>query len=384
MKKKYNITALITAGVACTALTLVCMVVVLISRFGGTEGVSAALKYAQVRKIIDKYYIGEIDPNAMETMAFSGMIASLEDNWSYYMNAEQYEAYNRYSENQYAGIGVSITQHEESGGLLIIDVTEESPAELAGIKAGDIIISVDDEDVLGMAVNEVRGIIQSKLGGEMTLGLIDEEGVSREVTVNCELIYKEPVSYKFLDDKIGYIDIDNFENGSGSGAADAVKELMAEGAKGIVFDVRSNPGGKVTQLLEILDYLLPEGDLFITRSKNGDEKVETSDAECVEIPFAVLVNARSFSAAEFFAAALSEFEWATVIGERTTGKGRSQITLELDDGSAVHISNNVYLTPNRIDLSEQGGLAPDIEVIQAEEGDTQLDKAIDFMRKSLS
>jgi len=384
LKKKYNITALITAGVACTALTLVCMVVVLISRFGGTEGVSAALKYAQVRKIIDKYYIGEIDPNAMETMAFSGMIASLEDNWSYYMNAEQYEAYNRYSENQYAGIGVSITQHEESGGLLIIDVTEESPAELAGIKAGDIIISVDDEDVLGMAVNEVRGIIQSKLGGEMTLGLIDEEGVSREVTVNCELIYKEPVSYKFLDDKIGYIDIDNFENGSGSGAADAVKELMAEGAKGIVFDVRSNPGGKVTQLLEILDYLLPEGDLFITRSKNGDEKVETSDAECVEIPFAVLVNARSFSAAEFFAAALSEFEWATVIGERTTGKGRSQITLELDDGSAVHISNNVYLTPNRIDLSEQGGLAPDIEVIQAEEGDTQLDKAIDFMRKSLS
>ena len=384
MKKKYNITALITAGVACTALILVCMVVVLISRFGGTEGVSAALKYAQVRKIIDKYYIGEIDPNAMETMAFSGMIASLEDNWSYYMNAEQYEAYNRYSENQYAGIGVSITQHEESGGLLIIDVTEESPAELAGIKAGDIIISVDDEDVLGMAVNEVRGIIQSKLGGEMTLGLIDEEGVSREVTVNCELIYKEPVSYKFLDDKIGYIDIDNFENGSGSGAADAVKELMAEGAKGIVFDVRSNPGGKVTQLLEILDYLLPEGDLFITRSKNGDEKVETSDAECVEIPFAVLVNARSFSAAEFFAAALSEFEWATVIGERTTGKGRSQITLELDDGSAVHISNNVYLTPNRIDLSEQGGLAPDIEVIQSEEGDTQLDKAIDFMRKSLS
>jgi Periplasmic protease len=384
LKKKYNITALITAGVACTALILVCMVVVLISRFGGTEGVSAALKYAQVRKIIDKYYIGEIDPNAMETMAFSGMIASLEDNWSYYMNAEQYEAYNRYSENQYAGIGVSITQHEESGGLLIIDVTEESPAELAGIKAGDIIISVDDEDVLGMAVNEVRGIIQSKLGGEMTLGLIDEEGVSREVTVNCELIYKEPVSYKFLDDKIGYIDIDNFENGSGSGAADAVKELMAEGAKGIVFDVRSNPGGKVTQLLEILDYLLPEGDLFITRSKNGDEKVETSDAECVEIPFAVLVNARSFSAAEFFAAALSEFEWATVIGERTTGKGRSQITLELDDGSAVHISNNVYLTPNRIDLSEQGGLAPDIEVIQSEEGDTQLDKAIDFMRKSLS
>jgi len=384
LKKKYNITALITAGVACTALTLVCMVVVLISRFGGTEGVSAALKYAQVRKIIDKYYIGEIDPNAMETMAFSGMIASLEDNWSYYMNAEQYEAYNRYSENQYAGIGVSIAQHEESGGLLIIDVTEESPAELAGIKAGDIIISVDDEDVLGMAVNEVRGIIQSRLGGEMTLGLIDEEGVSREVTVNCELIYKEPVSYKFLDDKIGYIDIDNFENGSGSGAADAVKELMAEGAKGIVFDVRSNPGGKVTQLLEILDYLLPEGDLFITRSKNGDEKVETSDAECVEIPFAVLVNARSFSAAEFFAAALSEFEWATVIGERTTGKGRSQITLELDDGSAVHISNNVYLTPNRIDLSEQGGLAPDIEVIQAEEGDTQLDKAIDFMRKSLS
>ena len=384
MKKKYNIMSLITVGTACTALTLVCIIGVLISRFGGMEGISASLKYAQVRQIIKKYYIGEIDPDIMESMTFTGMIASLEDNWSYYMTAEQYDAYNRYSENQYAGIGVSITQHEESQGLLIIGVTEDSPADIAGIKTGDIIVSVDDEDVVGMTVNEVREIIQSKLGGEMTLGLIGEEDASREVTVNCELIYKEPVSYKLLEDEIGYIDIDNFENGSGNGAVAAVEELISEGAKGIVFDVRNNPGGKVTQLMEILDYLLPEGELFITRSKTGDEKVEISDAECVEIPIAVLVNARSYSAAEFFAAALSEFEWATVIGEQTTGKGRSQVTLELEDGSAVHISNNVYLTPNRIDLSEQGGLTPDIEIEQMDEGDAQLDKAADFMRKSLS
>ena len=384
MKKKYDIMALLTAGAACTAVTMVCIIGVLVFRFGGMEGVSAALKYTRVRQIIEEYYIGEIDSDTMEAMTFSGMIASLNDNWSYYMTAEQYEVYNRYSENQYAGIGVSIMQDEESQGLLVIGVTEDSPADLAGIKAGDIIVSVDGIDVIGMTVNEVREIIQSKLGGEMTLGLIGEEGVSIEVTVNCELIYKEPVSYKLLDDKIGYIDIDNFENGSGSGAVSAVEVLMAEGAKGIVFDVRSNPGGKVTQLLEILDYLLPEGDLFITRSKDGNEKVETSDEKCVEIPIAVLVNARSYSAAEFFAAALSEYEWATVIGEQTTGKGRSQVTLELDDGSAVHISNNVYLTPNRIDLSEQGGLVPDIEVAQTEEGDSQLDKATDFMRKTLS
>ncbi|MCD7749578.1 MAG: S41 family peptidase, partial [Oscillospiraceae bacterium] len=194
-----------------------------------------------------------------------------------------------------------------------------------------------------------------------------EDGSIYDVSVSCEVIYTSPVTAELLDGNVGYIIISNFREGAGSQAIEAVEELIAQGAESLIFDVRSNPGGQVSEMVELLDYLLPEGDLFIRADKNGRENVETSDADCVELPMAVIVNADSYSAAEFFAAALRDYDWATIVGEATTGKGRSQVTIALADGSAVHISKYTYLTPSRIDLYEAGGLIPDVEIDLTEE-----------------
>ena len=142
--------------------------------------------------------------------------------------------------------------------------------------------------------------------------------------------------------------------------------------------MRNNPGGKLSELITLLDHILPEGDLFVGVDRSGKETVTKSDNVCVKVPMSVIVNANTYSAAEFFAAALREYDWATIVGENTTGKGRSQTTELLSDGSAVHISSNKYLTPQRVDLSEQGGLIPDQTVTPGDdpEVDQQLNAAI--------
>ena len=136
--------------------------------------------------------------------------------------------------------------------------------------------------------------------------------------------------------------------------------------------MRNNHGGLLSELLKALDHLLPEGDMFVSVNEQGEETVKKSDADCVEIPMTVLVNENSYSAAEFFAAALSEYDLSSLVGTHTTGKARSQVNIVLRDGSAVHISTNSYLTPKRVDLSEKGGLAPDISVSLSKEEEAKL------------
>ena len=164
-----------------------------------------------------------------------------------------------------------------------------------------------------------------------------------------------------LEDGIGYIRIENFKARSGNLAIEAVEKLRADGAKALIFDVRNDPGGNLNELLKILDYLLPEGTLFISQSKGGEQVRQYSKPDCVEMPMAVLINSESYSAAEFFSAALSEYGWATLVGEKTTGKGYAQTTIGLSDGSAIHISIEEYFTPNGVSLAGTG-VTPDIEI----------------------
>ena len=231
-----------------------------------------------------------------------------------------------------------------------------------------------------MSLEDVSLLIRSKVNKDFDLSVIDGNGDAKTVTLACEIIYKNPVSSRLLDGNIGYIRISNFEAGSSENTIKAIEKLIAMGAKSFVFDVRDNPGGLLSELVDLLDYILPEGDLFISVDKEGHETVQTSDKVSLKNKMVVLVNGNSYSAAEFFAAALQEYNWATIVGEQTTGKARSQITLELSDGSAVHISTHKYLTPNRIDLSEAGGVTPDISVaMDDEKTDNQLDTAINAL-----
>lgn len=335
------------------------MLVAAVLRLGGFQAFSYVTKFATVMGIAERNYVGEYEPEDFTDAALSAAIASLDDRWSYYMDADAYDDYRDFTQNRYQGIGVSIVKDEQTGGFRIEAVNAGDPADQAGVRVGEIIMACDGVDVTDGTTSDLKALIQADFGGEALLTLRAEDGSEREVAVSCEQIQKAPVSYEMLPDGIGYIRLENFENGLADGAVGAVDALLADGAAALVFDVRSNPGGSVKELCRLLDRLLPEGDLFIRADKKGNEVVESSDAVCVELPMAVITNADSYSAAEFFAAALREYGAAVIVGEATTGKARSQVTYELSDGSAVHISRYTYLTPQRVDLAETGGLVPD-------------------------
>ena len=183
---------------------------------------------------------------------------------------------------------------------------------------------------------------------------------------------KTPVAtYEMLENKVGLISIVNFDSRCAEETIAAIEALLAEGAEKLIFDVRNNPGGYAREMVKVLDYLLPEGELFRTVDYKGTENVDRSDEKYLDIPMAVLVNADSYSAAEFFAAALSEYDAAVVVGESTSGKGYFQYTYELDDGSGVGLSVGKYYTPNGASL-EKVGITPDVTVNVTDEQAMQI------------
>lgn len=375
---KIKLTHLIIACLAVAIVTAILTYVAAIGGFGSKQYLDDARRYVEIEKIIDDNYIGDADYNELYNAAAAAMVKSIGDKWSYFMSAEEYEAYKLSSSNEYSGIGVSVKVNS-SGKFEVFSVEESSPAANAGIAVGDIITAIDGEDVSDKTLEDVSLLIRSKVNKDFPMTL-ESGGDTKTVTVACEIIYKNPVSSRLLDGNIGYIKISNFEAGSSENTKKAIEQLLQTGATSFIFDVRDNPGGLLTELVDLLDYILPEGDLFISVDKSGKETVQTSDKVSLKNKMIVLVNGNSYSAAEFFAAALQEYNWATVVGEQTTGKARSQITLELSDGSAVHISTHKYLTPNRVDLAEAGGVTPDIAVAQDDEKtDKQLETAINAL-----
>lgn len=378
--KKFKLTHLIIVCLVVAALTAGATYALTIGGIGSKQYFDDAKAYVEIEKIINENYISSVDDDTLFNAAASAMVRSIDDKWSYYMSPEEYAAYKLTSSNEYAGIGISVKQND-SGDFEIFSVDSGTPAEAAGLTAGQLIVSVDGQPVADMTLSEMQELIRSKLNKDFPMVVSDKKGNEVSVTVACEIIYKDPVSSRMLDGNIGYIKIANFEAGSSEGTINAIERLVAEGATSFIFDVRNNPGGLLSELVSLLDYLLPDGDLFISVDKQGNETVKTSDKICLSSKMAVLVNANTYSAAEFFAAALQEYDWATIVGENTTGKARSQITLELSNGGAVHISTHKYLTPDRVDLSEVGGIKPDIEAVNTnEDPQIQLNAAINALK----
>lgn len=378
MEKKHWGLKTLLACLATALLTALAAAWFFCSSFGGSEAMAMAKKLNAVRTVIEEYYVGETDWDAVTDAAAEAMVDAVGDRWSYYMNADAYLDYLDYSSNTTTGIGVTIQKDEAGGGFLVVTVVEDSPAERAGILPGHVIVSAAGQDVTGLDASGLRDIIKAQ-EGEYELGLLDGDGQKLTVTLKNEVIYTNPVSYELLDGRVGYIQISNFEEGAAAKAVEAIEDLAAQGMEALIFDVRSNPGGRLAELIDLLDYILPEGEVFVSVDKDGEEKVYTSDESCIDYPMAVLINGNSYSAAEFFAAALREYDYAVVVGQASTGKARSQQTFVLYDGSAVHISTRSYLTPDRVNLAEQGGLTPDIPVELTGEGDAQLEAALKYL-----
>ncbi len=322
-------------------------------------------KLDRLENLIQERYIGEADGEAMEDAAAAAMVKATGDRWSYYIPASQYEAHKEQSENAYVGIGITIQQAEDGSGFLIVMVNQDGPAQEAGVQVNDLLIAVEDQDVREMTADQVRELIRGEAGTKVSLTVM-RQGEHQTLAVERRRIESAVAAGQMLADGIGLVKISNFDERCASESIAAIQKLQQEGAKKIIFDVRNNPGGYADELVKLLDYLLPEGDLFRSVSYDGTEKVDTSDADCLDMPMAVLINGSSYSAAEFFAAALQEYQAATIVGEPTVGKGVYQTTISLGDGSAVALSTGKYFTPKGNSLTDVG-VIPDVRVDVDEE-----------------
>ena len=322
-------------------------------------------KLDRLENLIQERYIGEADGEAMEDAAAAAMVKATGDRWSYYIPASQYEAHKEQSENAYVGIGITIQQAEDGSGFLIVMVNQNGPAQEADVQVNDLLIAVEDQDVREMTADQVRKLIRGEAGTKVSLTVM-RQGEHQTLAVERRRIESAVATGQMLTDGIGLVKINNFDERCASESIAVIQKLQQEGAKKIIFDVRNNPGGYAEELVKLLDYLLPEGDLFRSVSYDGTEKVDTSDADCLDMPMAVLINGSSYSAAEFFAAALQEYQAATIVGEPTVGKGVYQTTISLGDGSAVALSTGKYFTPKGNSLTDVG-VIPDVRVDVDEE-----------------
>ena len=317
-------------------------------------------KAAEVQEIIETYFIDDYDEDTLADGAASGMVDATGDEWSYYLSADEVAAYEESMANAYVGVGITITEDAEAGGMRVEEVAAGGPAEEAGIRVGDLLLAVEGEDVLPLGIDGTRNLVRGEEGTHVNMHF-SRNGTEYDVSVERRSIETPVVTGELLDGSIGYVKIDNFDERSAAETIAFVKDLIGQGAEALLFDVRFNPGGYADELVKVLDYLLPEGDLFRSVDYAGREEVDTSDASCVELPMAVLVNEDSYSAAEFFAAALQEYEWATIVGSQTYGKGNFQTAFYLSDGSMVNLSIGKYYTPGGKSLSETG-VTPDVVV----------------------
>ena len=316
-------------------------------------------KLAELEEIIDKKFVGEPDMEAANDAAASAMIAALGDRWSYYIPAEDYAAHLENKNNAYVGIGVTIVKRQDGTGFDIQEVTPGGSAQEAGIRPGDVLIAVDGASVGEMSTDALKDLIRGKEGTKLTV-TVQRDEESLDFAVERREIKVKVATGELLEGNIGLVRIANFNTNCAKETVALIKDLQQQGADKLIFDVRNNPGGYVREMLQVLDFLLPEGVLYRSQDYMGREEAEYADAACLEMPMAVLVNGNSYSAAEFFAACLQEKDWATVVGERTTGKGHYQNTIRLSDGSAVNLSTGKYFTPGGVNLTELGGLTPDV------------------------
>lgn len=319
----------------------------------------------QVAHIIRSQYVGDYDWHEVVDGSMDYMVSSLGDRWSYFLRADEYQHVLESRKNSYIGIGVTVSRGTEKG-IEILNITPNSPAERAGMLVGDWIVAVDGLTVTEQNWRTCVEAIAGEEGSVVKLDIKSPSGSDKTMQVKREKIVSIPVVHEMLAGDVGYVKIRNFYSGSGSAMISAVDDLVQQGATALVFDLRNNPGGYVTELTKMLDHLLPEGVIFQSRTLEGEEQVYTSDAFKVDLPIAVLVNKDSYSAAEFFAAELRESAGAYISGELTSGKGFAQQLFPLQNGSAIGLSTSRYFTGKGVSLIGTG-VKPDADLSLTEE-----------------
>ena len=327
-------------------------------------------KLDQLSDLIEERFIGEADRTAYEDAAAAAMVDALGDEWSYYIPASQMQSHQENMNNAYVGIGITITVRPEGDGFLVTKVNEGGPAEEAGMLPEDVIVGIEGQSAAGMTADEARNLVRGKPDTQVQLK-VRRGSETLSFSVTRKEVLTPVATGQMLEDNIGLITIVNFDSRCYYESRAAIDRLINEGAVALIFDVRNNPGGYKDEMVQLLDDLLPEGPLFRSEDYRGKVLLDESDGDFLDIPMAALVNGYSYSAAEFFAAALMEYDAATVVGQKTYGKGYFQTTIHLNDGSAVGLSIGKYTTPQGKNLAGVG-ITPDIVVEVDEETDVAI------------
>ena len=367
MKKRLNWLSALALALCGVGIGMVITYTALTARMNAylasTQNVytQATGKLSQILAYLDYYFVEDVELDRLTDTAAAGMVAGTGDRWSYYVSAEDMAQYTEQVTNSYMGVGITISGADATDdGFPVTQVTPGGPADIAGLQVGDVLNAVDGQSAILLGMEETKARVRGAEGTDVTLTLL-RDGAPYDVTITRGSVNVAVAEGTLLDGGIGLVTIANFDANAADETIACIEELMQQGATSLLFDVRNNPGGLRAELVRILDYLLPEGLLFQSTNYKGDTSQDLSDPACLEVPMAVLVNANSYSAAEFFAACLQEYGAAAVIGEQTCGKGYYQQSFVLADGSAINISTGAYFTPAGKSLIGEG-IAPDVAV----------------------
>lgn len=385
---KSFIKGLITGAVTAIIAAVVTVICIFIKGKEQTIKVNkeTAMKYNTVKKLIEEKFFYDSSEINFEDGLIRGYVESLGDPYSTYYTAEEYQSILESSKGVFVGMGVYISKNEEDNTVKIDSVIDGSSANEEGVKAGDIIYSVDGVKVTADNESETIKSLSGEPGSVVKLTVLrNNELIDFEITL--KEIENKYVGYKMQEDNIAYIAIRHFTNATVNQFKEAVDSMKKDGARAVIFDVRDNTGGTMSSLIEMVDYILPEGMILYTMNSKGERKdyKSTNETAMLDIPCVVLTNENTASAAEVFSAAIKDRGFGVTIGTNTFGKGIVQSIFPLKDGSALKLTIEKYYTPG--DVCIHGiGIAPDVEVEIKQEDinnriDTQFEAAMEYLKK---
>lgn len=341
-------------------------------------------KIEELLAYMDIYYYDSYDTEDIQDAIYKGTLDGLGDPYSVYYTAEEYEDLQVSTGGNYYGIGAGLTQDAKTMEVTILKVYEDTPAEEAGLKNGDQILMVDDIQATSMELSALVKQIRGEEGTQVHLEIYRESAnETLEFDVERRNVELRSVSGELLDNNIGYIQISEFQSKTAEQFEEVLGELEEQGMEGLVVDLRDNPGGLVTSVVQILDDILPTGTLVYTEDKYGNRDTYSSDATCLDCPIVVLVNENSASASEIFAGAIKDYDYGTLVGTTTFGKGIVQTVFPLENGAAIKITTAKYFTPNGNNIHGTG-IEPDEEIAfdysgpEDEEYDMQYDNQLQY------
>lgn len=356
---------------------------------GKVIGSSEETKMELIDKLVDTYYMGDVDEEALKEGLYRGYVDSLGDPYSVYYDAEETAELEESISGEYSGIGAVMMQDYSTGVVTITQVYEESPAEEAGLKADDILYKVDGVEVTGEDLSEVVTWIKGEEGTQVEITVVRGSN-AEEVTMTAtrRKITAQTVTYEMKENNIGYIDVMEFDSVTADQYEEALKDLESQGMEGLIVDLRSNPGGSLDIVVEMLDLMLPEGTIVTVDTKAGENQVYESDEENqFTKPLVVLVNGYSASASEIYSGAIQEYGVGQIVGTQTYGKGVVQQLFDLKDGSSLKLTVAEYLIAGEVSINGEG-VTPDIEVeyehdAEHPERDNQLEKALQIITNQM-